>query len=80
MRGDFSFGRPPTGHCVQFAGFVATSRAGYGITLLLDFGPAGLSLVCLHPDAFSLFKNKVTTSCVIEEMVPEMFGNTVVAQ
>ena len=46
----------------------------------LDLGPSGMSLVCLHFDAYSLFKNKVTTSCVIEDMSPEVFGHSIVAE
>ena len=46
----------------------------------LDFGPRGICLICLHPDVHLLFKNKVTTSCVIADMSPEMFANTVLAE
>lgn len=46
----------------------------------LDFGPGGLALTCVHPDAFTLFKNKVTTSQLIEEVAPEIMMGSLVAQ
>jgi cytochrome P450 len=51
-----------------------------GSLFWLDFGTMGMELACLHPDGFSLLKNKVTTSVWIEKMAPEILTDTVMAQ
>jgi cytochrome P450 len=37
-------------------------------------------LNCMDPEVFSLFKNKVTTSTYLQEMFPDLFGISLIAQ
>ncbi|MGR9061699.1 cytochrome P450 (plasmid) [Rhizobium leguminosarum] len=46
----------------------------------LDFGPAGHMMTCLDPDAFALLRHKDVSSELMEEIAPELFGGTLVAQ
>ncbi|MBB4263812.1 cytochrome P450 [Bradyrhizobium sp. CIR3A] len=51
-----------------------------GSQFWLDFGPAGQMVTCLDPDAFALLRHKDVSSALIEEIAPELFGGTLVAQ
>ncbi|SDD80179.1 Cytochrome P450 [Bradyrhizobium brasilense] len=46
----------------------------------LDFGPVGQMMTWLDPDAFALLRHKDVTSALIEEIAPELFRGTLVAQ
>ncbi|AWO89204.1 MULTISPECIES: cytochrome P450 [Bradyrhizobium] len=46
----------------------------------LDFGPAGHLMTSLDPDALALLRHKDVSSGLIEDIAPELFGGTLVAQ
>ncbi|MBP2449550.1 cytochrome P450 [Rhizobium leguminosarum] len=46
----------------------------------MNFGPAGYMMTCVDPDAFALLRHKDVSSALIEEIAPDLFGGTLVAQ
>lgn len=80
MRGAF----PLIGHMPALAtdglGLFRAAERECGTHFWLEAGFGRPMLQCASPDAFSILKNKVTTSSFMSEMVEPVFGGTVIAQ
>lgn len=51
-----------------------------GTHFWLDFGFTGMELACLIPSAAPLLRNKVTTSAILRDLLPEVVTNVMIGQ
>jgi cytochrome P450 family 117 subfamily A len=75
---------PLVGHlpaiALDYLGLVRRAEHELGRFFWLRSGSARESLTCLDPEVFSIFKNKVTTSTYLQELLPDLFGISLIAQ
>jgi cytochrome P450 len=75
---------PLIGHlpaiATDYLGLLRRAEREVGPFFYLRSGFERPVLNCLHPDVFSIFKNKVTTSTYLLELLPDLFGISLIAQ
>jgi cytochrome P450 len=78
MRGAFPF----LGHLPVLAtdslGFIRRAEQELGPHFWVEAGFGVQMLQCLSPDVFTIFKNRVTTSTYMQEMVGPLFGGSLI--
>src|SRR5262249_45972245 len=52
----------------------------FGPFFWINQGFGHLQLTCLVPEVFSIFRNKVTTSTYVLDILPELYGGALIAQ
>src|SRR5262245_56599161 len=77
-------GFPLVGHypaiAVDYLGLVRRAERELGPVFWLGHGFGRFALTSVAPDAFSILKNKVTTSTYLLELLPDLFGSAIIAQ
>jgi cytochrome P450 len=75
---------PVLGHLPAIAGdylgLVRRAAQEVGPFFWLRSGFAAPTLTCVDPEVFSIFRNKVTTSTYLQELLPDLFGVSLIAQ
>jgi cytochrome P450 len=75
---------PGVGHLPAIAsdhlGLLRYGERTLGNTFYLNSGFGMFTINCVHPDVFSILKNKVTTSTYLQSSLPDLFGVSVIAQ
>lgn len=75
---------PGVGHLPAIAsdylGLVRRAEQEVGRFFWLRSGFGTPTLTCLDPEVFSIFRNKTTTSTYLQELLPDLFGISLIAQ
>jgi cytochrome P450 len=64
----------------DYLGLVRRGERDIGPFFWLKAGFDVENLVCVDPAVFSIFRNKVTTSTYLQELLPDLFGISLIAQ
>jgi cytochrome P450 len=75
---------PVLGHlpmvAMDYLGLVRRAEEQLGPFFWINQGFGRMQLTCLLPEVFSIFKNKVTTSTYVLDILPDLYGGALIAQ